>query len=250
MNIFLSLLFLFAFNGHFSNTEKEELLVGTHGNVDPKYVIASLRGFYKTNPYIYHELSYQLYKDQSAATPYSTESGLYIKQGDTQYSQLSSLESLTTKEYTVSIDNEDKTLMISNHISILSTGAMVSIENWIDPNSTLSIRSVSDRWNELSVIMPQGEVEEAIITYDVKTFQPINLILHYRRSIQLTSEEDSPYVQPRLEIKYTKTLFEEHNIDKLKMGTYVYGSGDHWRLASKYNGYEFINNIHEIADQH
>ncbi len=249
MNIYLSILFLFVFNTHTDNTERQRSLESSSERVDSKAVIEGLRNFYKSKPYIYHELSYRLYQDMTATTPSSIESGLYIKKGESQYSLLSSLESLTTKAYTLSVDNEDKIIMISNHVAIPPSGPMVSLDHWIDPKSTLSVKSISDRWNALLIVMPEGEVEEAIITYDLKTFQPVKIVLNYRRSIQLTSDENSPNVQPRLEIEYVKTSFEEQEAERLVMSTYVYGSGDHWRLTSRYNGYELITNIHELTDQ-
>src|SRR5688572_3329428 len=183
MNIYLTILFLFAFTGKNDNDKKSNSLASNPDHVDPKVEAEGLRNFYKSNPYIYHELSYRLYENRTAITPFSTESGIYIKQENAQYSLLSSLESLTTKAYTLSVDNEDKIVMISNHITIPPTGPMVSIDNWIDPKSTMSVRNVSDRWNALSIGIPEGEVEEAILTYDVKTFQPVKIILNYRRSI-------------------------------------------------------------------
>lgn len=250
MNIFLSILFLFAFSGNFSNAEKSISPEGATISDDPKVVVEGLRDFYKRNAYVYHELSYLLFQDQTATAPYSTENGLFIKQGDAQYSRLSSLESLTTEAYTISVDNEEKTVMISNHIALPPTGAMVSIDNWINPKSKLSIKNVSEQRSALSIEMPEGEVQEAIIIYEKATFQPVKIVLNYRRSIQLTAEEDSPLVQPRLEIVYTRTALEELEKERVVMSAYVYGSKEHWRLASKYSGYDLINNIHEIADGH
>jgi|WetSurMetagenome_2_1015567.scaffolds.fasta_scaffold275836_1 hypothetical protein len=216
---------------------------------DPKLTLEGINKFYTTHDYIYHELSYLLYPDHTSTIPYSIEKGIFIKQGDAQYSQLASIESLTTKEYTVGIDNDEKIVMISNHITISPTGPLADADTWMTSDSKATIQPVSDQLNALSISLDDGEVEKAVITYDVKTFQPVKLVLIYRRSIQLSTEEETTPVQPRLEIEYTRTSFDTQGKGKLDISGYVLKKGSQWVLSPKYKDYELINTINEYPEQ-
>lgn len=248
-SLFHILFFAFGFS-FFTGSDK---ITPTNAAVlaDPKVVLEKIQQFYTSHEYIYQELAYSLYAEHGASTPQSIEKGLFIKQGEVQYSQLSSIESLTTSEYTIGVDHEEKLVMIANHLSIPATGPLGNADQWFADQSSISVKAVSDRLNALSFQLEYGEVEEAAILYDVQSFQPVKLVLKYRKGIQLDTEHtEAPYTQPRLEIEYLNTNFGDKGKEHLRMDSYLILKGKQWELSAQYRAYELINNINEFPEQH
>ena len=215
---------------------------------DPKLILEGIQKFYTSHDYIYHELTYILYSEHSSTRPYSTEKGIFIKQGAIQYSQLASIESLTTKDYTMGIDHDEKEIMISNHISIPPTNPLAKVQDWIGDKSLVTIKPVSDHLSTLIIKIVKGEIEESSLTYDIKTYEPVKLVMKYRRSIQLATDSESPLVQPRLEIEYNQTSLDGKGKERLNINAYLFKQGNSWKQALKYKDYELINNIHEFPE--
>ncbi len=188
---------------------------------DPYIVLDRINKVYAEHSYIYHELAYELYADFNSTIPVSIEKGVFIKDGTNQYAQLLPVESLTTADYTIGIDHDEKIIMVSNHVALPANGPIANVITGLTPNADIQIRQVSAAYSDFVIHMEQGEVEEATIRYDNLTFQINKLVLKYRRSIQLSTTEDSPFVQPRLEIDYEKTSFSEEGRAKLNINTYM-----------------------------
>jgi hypothetical protein len=245
MNTAILKFILFAFGFSFFTNSEKTPSPNDPVQADPKSILENIRKFYASHDYIYHELSYGLYSDHGSSTPHSVDRGVFIKQGDMQYSRLASVESLTTKDYTIGVDHDEKLIMIANHISILPTGPLRNADRWISEGASITVRTVSDQLNAVSVKAEYGEVEEAEIVYDVRTFQPARLVLKYRRAIQLDVETDPPDIQPKLEIEYLSTGLDGSGKERLDMNYYVVMKGNRWAPSPKFREYELIDNIHE-----
>ncbi|HMG14342.1 MAG TPA: hypothetical protein VK590_02775 [Saprospiraceae bacterium] len=219
-----------------------------HIQTEPKFILDHIGKFYSSHDYIYQELSYHLFADHKSSAPQSIENGVFIKQGDTYYSQLLSIESLTTKEYTIGIDNEEKEIMISNHLFLSPTNPLENIDSWISAKSLIEIKQGSDGLNSLSFKIENGEIEEVFITYDINTYQVTRLVMNYRRSIQMETDTDSDFVKPRLEIEYHKTSFDNQEKERLNINSYLIRKGTQWFLSAKYSDYELINNIRDLPE--
>lgn len=216
---------------------------------EPKQILDKLRDFYSKHPYIYHELSYRMFPDHKSSIPSSTEKGIFIQKGEIRYSQLATIESLTTSSYSIGVDHDDKVIMISNIIHIPATDPLQNVESVIDPETRMMINQISANRSELRFEMDEGEIEQMQIVYDPSTFQIQKMIFNYRRSIPLSADEDDQSGTPRLEVEYSTTLFEETNPEILKVSTYISGQGKHWRVTPKFHDYELINNIQEYPRQ-
>lgn len=213
---------------------------------DPKLALEQINKFYTVHPDIYQEVSYHLFADHQTTIPYSIDKGIFIKHGVIQYSQLSTIESLTTKDYTIGIDHDEKLIMIANHISLPATNPVANAESWVSSSSDITLKPVSDRLQALTIKMEYGEIEQADIIFDINSFQPVKIIMHYRRSIQLEADSESPLVQPRLEIEYTLTSFEIKEKERLNINAYLIYKNKQWTLSPKFREYELINNIREF----
>lgn len=241
---------LFAFGFSF-------LAAGDHPQVqpkpalsDPKAVLQRLRQFYAGHDYIYHELTYSLYADHKAATPHSVDQGVFIQSRDARYAQLASIESLTTSEYAIGVDHEDRILMIANRISMPPTATPVDqLEAWAASPEQVEIRYSSEQHDVLLMKTEFGEVEQAEIWYDKQTFQPAKIIFWYRRSILSETDGEGEPVQPRMEIEYRHTDLKGQGRERLELGAYVVQKSGQWALSPAYRGYELINNIHDLSIQ-
>ncbi|MCW5922641.1 MAG: hypothetical protein KIS77_09865 [Saprospiraceae bacterium] len=217
---------------------------------DPKAVLENLQTFYATHPYIYHELTYTLYADHQTATPHSVDHGIFIQSGDTRYARLAAIESLTTKDYTVAIDHDDRLVLLANRISLPPTAAPIDpLEVWTANPDEVEVRYASEQHDVLLVSTEYGEVQQAEIWYDKQTFQPAKIILKYRRSIVLETDAEGDPVQPRIEIEYRNTSFDGQGRERLDLNGYVRRKGEDWAPVPAYRDYEFINNIRELAVQ-
>lgn len=217
---------------------------------DPKAVLERLRQFYAEHDYIYHELTYTLYADHKAATPHSVDQGVFIQSRYARYAQLASIESLTTSDYAIGVDHDDRILMIANRISLPPTATPLDqLEAWTADPEQVEIRNASEQHDVLLMKTEYGEVEQAEIWYDKQTFQPAKIIFWYRRSIVLETDEEGEPVQPRMEIEYRHTDLNEQGRERLDLGTYVLKKSGQWVLSPAYRGYELINNIHLLSTQ-
>jgi len=210
---------------------------------DPQAILKKLESFYTSHAYIYQELQYDLYSTSNYSTPESTEKGVFIKKGAIQYSLLGPVEQLTTTAYTLVIDQEEKMMMISNLIQIPATSPIQEYQNLPTSGTKANIKALTINKSELQFQIETGEIAECRLEYNTQTYEILKLVLYYRRKIQLSSDGNEDPIAPRLEVLYSNTSFEERNSEKLKLTSYVYGEGDHWRPSAQYQDYEFINNI-------
>lgn len=232
MYLFLSLCSMMAMAPSATGQEVEAVLEG-------------MQFFYQDHPSIYQEMSYQLFASHEASELHSTESGLLILGPDARYSKLASIESLSTKDYTLGVDHEEKTIMLSNNFSTLTLDPMASIQNYSDQLYSASIKEVSANSNELIFKIMSGEVEEAKIVYNKADFQIEKIMLNYRRAIQLEDAEDADWVQPRLEIAYFNTSFSGKEKERLKLDNYVSTAAKEWKAVEKYANYQLIENFQD-----
>lgn len=217
---------------------------------DPKAVLENLRAFYATHPYIYHELSYTLYAGHQATSPHSVDRGMFIQSGDTRYAQLASVESLTTADYTVGVDHDDRIVMIANRISLPPTATPVDqLEAWTAEPELVEVQYASEQYDLLRVRTEYGEVEQAEIWYEKTTFQPAKIIFKYRRSIVLETDSEGDPVQPRVEIEYRNTGFDGQRRERLHLNAYVVQKDAGWEPAPAFREYELIENIHDLSPQ-
>ncbi len=210
---------------------------------DPSQIIERLKVFYSTHPYIFHKLEYKLYPDHTSLVPYATENGIFIKKDGVQYSQLSSIESLTTSEYNIGIDNDEKMMMISNIVQIPGTSPIEKFESMISPDADIKVNTLAPQLGELQYQSEEGEIEELRLVYNMDTYQIVKLTFKYRRGIQLSTDAESDFVTTRLEVEYTTSTTETHYSEKLKMDTYAVFYDGQWTLTPAYHNYELIKNI-------
>lgn len=233
---------------HFPVSQAQHL-TGMPVDTVAEYVMGQIEQFYIAHPYIDQEVTYSLYSDFTSTIPYAIEKGVYIRSMEASYSQLASIESLTTKTLSIGVDHDEKVVMISNTISIPATDPSAIIRSQIPSGATVYVAYVSDRYGEIVCQAEFGEIEEARIVYNLKTFQPLRILLTYRRTIQLSDEADSPFVSPRMEIEYTRTSFDQEGRDNLDIDTYCIRSKGEWRLAPALASYELIQNIQQLPNQ-
>lgn len=243
-------LFLFAFGLSFFTGGDQVDIVSKPALSDPKAVLENLKAFYTDHPYVYHELRYTLYASHQATTPYSTDQGIFIQNGDIRYAQLASVESLTTADYTVGVDHDDRMLMIANRISLPPTVTPVDqLEVWTADPELVEVQYASEQYDLLLVKTEYGEVEQAEIWYDKSTYQPGKIIFKYRRSMVLETDSEGDPVQPRVEIEYRNTGFEGQGRERLALDSYVVQKNGAWESAPAFRDYELINSIHPFPSQ-
>ena len=208
-------------------------------------VLEGMQSFYQDHPSIYQEMSYQLFSSHEAIDLHSSESGLLLLGPDTKYSKLAAIESLTTKDYSVGVDHEEKTIVISNNFSTLALDPLASIQSYSDQMFSAAIQVLTANSSELIFKIKSGEIEEAKIIYNKADFQIEKIMLNYRRAIQLDDAEASDWVKPRLEIVYSNTSFNGKEKERLVLSNYVTAVADDWKAVGRFAEYELINNLQD-----
>jgi len=211
---------------------------------DAEKVLRGIHAFYNDHPHVYQDINYNLYADHNTTVPHTPEKGVLVISKEARYARMANIESLVTKSLTIGVDHDEQTLVISNNPSGMDFDPLESIQPYLEGLNSATVRSTSGKYNQLTLTTDIGEVKQVDIFYHKENYQLEKIILTYRREIQLEDEPDADLVKPRLEIDYTLTGLERKGKALLQLNQYVQISGDNYKPAGKYAGYNLINNIY------
>jgi hypothetical protein len=199
-----------------------------------KEALNGISSFYSGHNHVYQELEYRFYTSHKESQSHSAESGVLVYAQDAQYSN-----------YSVGVDCEDNTLLLSNHLTIPSRNPAEQIQGL--NHEDLSLVESNGTTNILIYKQNSGEIEEMAFYYDKSTFELSKIVMNYRKEIQVEDAEDADWVQPKMEIIYSNTDLNGKGKELLQLNYFVQKTGDHWKPSDKYSEYQFINNIKDFS---
>lgn len=194
--------------------------------------------------HIAYDLTYKLFIEGSTANPSTTLAGLLIQSNGIKYSQMGEVESLKTPKYFISIDREEKILMISNNNGKDNqVFNMEDIKIYLTLCKKYDIKKMSTNQSKLSMELKAGELSLFEIFYNHTNFAVEKISMTYNKDTE--NLDDNEAVNRRLEISFKEIINFKPDDFRLKLATYCVFKNGEWKASSKFSKFEFINNLYK-----
>jgi hypothetical protein len=170
---------------------------------------ASINKAYAAQKQLSMKVKYEVYKNKTTTTVFSTETGEIKQNGTAKYTRTGNIETVETETYRLLIDHEDKNISllgISNDETEMNKNKEISpvdLEKIISICSKVEFKKINDTQNSYTLVMPGEEYEAVQIIYNVKTFFIEKMILQYAEKQNLDEKQEGKKETPRMEITYS-----------------------------------------------
>lgn len=195
---------------------------------------------------IAYDLTYNLYAGETEQKLISTLKGMLIKTKEEKYSQMGEVESLKTEKYFISIDREDKILMLSDNNG--KENEVFNIDNlkkYLLLCKQYTITKLNNNQSQLRMELKAGEINKMDIIYHSANFSVEKISLIYNSEINMDAPEESDGSNKKLEIFFKEKGNDMAGDPRLKLATYCSFKNGVWKASPKYAKYEFINNLNK-----
>lgn len=220
------------------------LMPGVAGqSLSPEWVLGEINGVYAREANVYHELRYDLQRQRTDQTAQSTETGRFIKANGNVYSEVGPIKSLVTGEYIISIDEEDEVLLLSANHQPETSYHLSELLAVMPEEASMEIVAKAGAVGVLKMQAPYGEVSVAELHYRKADYLLQKVVLQYRRSINLATDETEDYAQPTLGIVYQTNHLRPGTHPETLLGNYVQNTAGRWSPAPAFRHFTFINNL-------
>lgn len=195
------------------------------------------------------KMTYNLYKQHGYTKPNEVKTGSYNKNGESSYSNIDGVESIRTRSITISVQKEEKILVVSKAVKKGSISDIVSgIDTLLYFCSDVKRTEPSPGFikYEMSVSKKYDmEFEKMEMVIDKKNHMFSKIVFYYpEQEVPAETEADkTETIQPKMEIVYSHfskaltvspLVFSEQNYVKLVSPKKYEGVG-------KYSGYKIYN---------
>lgn len=223
-------------------------------NVNPKVFELAKTEFKKVNDSFDQnifsvKMTYNFYKQSGDLKPDEIKQGMFCKNGETSYSNINGIESVRTKNSTISIQQEDKILVISNSVNKNSSSAVS-----LTPDSLLRFCSSILR-TEVSTDLIKYELvfnnkvdlefSKMDVIIDKKTFMLSKIVMYYPE-LEFPSEENPDQMEtlnPKMEVIYKnyKNIIDVNSALFLEANYVELVSPKKYKGVGKYSQYKIYN---------
>ncbi len=195
---------------------------------------------------IAYDLTYNLYADESEQKLISTLKGMLIQYKGEKYSQMGEIESLKTQKYFISIDREDKILMLSdNNGKETEVFNLDQLKKYLLLCKQYKIIKLNNKQSQLRMELKAGDISKMDIFYHSTNFLVEKICMVYNTEINTDHSNELEDTNKKLEILYK----EKENImpgdSRLKLASYCSMKNGLWKTSPRYAKYEFINNLNK-----
>lgn len=195
---------------------------------------------------IAYDLSYNLYTGENTQNLISTLKGMLIQSKGEKYCQMGEVESLKTKKYFISIDREDKIIMLSdNKGKEIEVFNLDQLKKYLLLCKQYKISKLNNNQSKLSMELKAGEINKIDIFYHSTNFSVEKISLIYNSELNMDATEESDGSNKKLEIFFNEKGNDMAGDSRLKLATYCSFKNGVWKASSKYSKYEFINNLNK-----
>lgn len=209
----------------------------------PQEILQRIASVYTEADFLYQEIDYLLLRSAAATVPHSREAGRYIKNKAHVYAEIGPVKSLTTPVYVIGIDDDEKTMLLANNNKNSTPQPLDDILEQLPAGCQMSASTVSTNKGLLRIICASGEISEANFYFNASNYLLEKVVLQYRQEINLAEGNAEDFVQPVLEIIYTKNERRATGVDLTEMETYLSRRSGQWQPSVTYHDYELINNL-------
>jgi hypothetical protein len=185
-------------------------------------------------------LTYKLYTNGVLDAPFILQ-GQLIQRGPLRYSSMGELESFRNREHVVSVDREEKVVLLSpNNGGVKEPFDPSQLKRYMEGYSSYRIVVINDKLWKLRLEMKVGEIAAVDIYYHPLTFAIAQVSFDYRK---LPAEEDDEAGSKRLDILFRLNTAASAADPRLRINHYCTYRNGAWRAAPAFAHYEFISNV-------
>jgi hypothetical protein len=211
--------------------------------ITPEWVLGQINGVYAREDNVYHALRYDLKRQRTDRAAQSTETGRFIKANGNVYSEVGPIKSLVTGDYIISIDEDDKVLLLSANHQGETSHHLADLLDAMPEEVSMEVVAKAGATGILKMQAAYGEISEAELHYRRADYLLQKVVLQYRRRVNLATDEAEDYAQPTLEIVYQTNHLRPGTHPETQLGKYVKNTAGRWSLAPAYRHFTFINNL-------
>ena len=209
----------------------------------PEEILAAINAVYANEPNIYHDLRYQLKRTPADQEIYSTESGRFIKADGNVYSALGPVKSLITDQYVVAVDEDDQILLLSGNHHQESALPLAELLAALPEEVHMEVVPRPGDTGILRMRAAYGELRSAELHYRKADHLLEKVVLHYRRSWNLATDESEDYARPTLEILYQTNHLRPGKHPETVLSNYLQYREGTWAPAPAFRQFTLINNL-------
>ncbi len=188
---------------------------------------------------------YNFYELHDTYTPVETQTGLYYKKGDKDYSKIMNIETLHTPELTVVAENNDKIMLVTGPVSE-RVPISTDLETLLKFCKEINIREVQgdERIYDLGFDEEsEGEFKKIQVVLNTKTNYLTKLVLYYNKIDKMQDNGEATTIYPKVEIvywNYNKVVVNESKV--LSQSTYIQPMGSNkFKCSSAFSNYQMYN---------
>jgi len=191
------------------------------------------------------DIKYELFANYSAALPYESSSGSYVKQGSNFCSSLLGITTMQNKKYAVSVSETDKMIVVSNPDKSEKAPSIIEIDSLLKRCTSTEMRKTNDGITVCVLHFenaPFCEFDRIEIEVGTNSFVT-SITLFYREAVNLNETD------PQLKKEKPKLVITYSNIntnpvikaDQFSEKTYIIDNGEKITGAPAYSTYRILN---------
>lgn len=190
-----------------------------------------------------YALTFNLYAGENNKRHVSALSGVMIKMKDYKYSRMGKVESLKSAKYFISVDMEDKVLMLSDNDEKANQGFDFNqLKKYLALCKQYSISRIGENQSKLTLEASAGEISKLDIFY-THNYLVQKIAMTYKGSLSNDANGEARNEPQQLVICFNKTEKIIQDDPRLKISNYCTFKNGEWKASTKYSGFQFINNL-------
>lgn len=210
-----------------------------------------VNAFYSNNTNLSMSIMYNLYHDYYTAEVYDSYKGQYKKKGDKLYSDLLGIETISNNKYAVTINKNDKMIVVADPINLSSLPTPVNADSLVKICSSITFsESDEDKIYKMNFDKsPYFEYKMVEIFINKKNFYLDKLVLYFRDAIKFNYDDIKDKKDtPRVEIIYSNVNNSSITDDSFfSEKKYIMASNGKYSSVGKFSDYKIVN--HKLKDK-
>jgi hypothetical protein len=202
---------------------------------------------YKSSASLSMNVNYTAYADYSATAPLEVQKGEVKVQGSQSYHKIGPIEIIQNNNYTLTIDNEEKKIIMLGKIKAAEKKKPLEIdlEKLLGFADEIKYSEPFKGKGSYELSFASQEYSKVIVIFSRKTFFIEKIILYYLNPEDLSGEGEESAQQPRMEIDYLNV--QVNASIPSSVFTYEkyldYAGGKIYTCRQEYRAYSFIDQI-------
>lgn len=182
------------------------LLAGSAVAQDVKHDLEKINAVYKNTKQYEMQVEYILYENYTTTAPYKKENALMKRNGAVRYMKIGEMESISTQEYTLIANHEDKAISLlpkTNKKDISDRDVQINLDSLRTVCTKYTFKKENAKTGTYTFELNEySEYYKVVISFNLSTFFISKMVL-YLGEQDITEDEQQKIAVPRMEIIYS-----------------------------------------------